>query len=115
MLQAASSIREIDESAWQDLLDRFTTPPPSPLADTGNRVAAVVRSMCELRDEWLHASADKGRAASVELLRNLRRHAIESGAAQDTDVVAVLDRLLAAMGSGDAALVGAIPPGGGCS
>ncbi len=59
----------------------------------------VVRSTCGLRGTWLAADV-AGRDAAVAELNSLRRHAVETGLDRDTDVVAVIDRLLAAMTAG---------------
>ena len=111
---AASSISQIDEAAWQDLRRPFREPAAASSADAADGLPSVVRSMCELRGEWLAAGGGGGGAESGQL-KDLRRHAVETGLDQDSDIVAVLDRLLAAMAAGDAATVRSIPEGGACA
>ena len=110
------AIREVDESMWQDVLDEGAPrerPVSSSLVEEGQRTTEIARSMCRVRTRWLGGDV-AARALAVEELRNLRRHGLEVGLDRNTDLVAVMDRLLAAMAAGDSAKVRTIPEGGAC-
>ena len=113
----ARSVKEIDEGEWQDLLARFRSPSPStadaaPIGPSPHEQARF--ELCTLRGAWLAGNAgEAGRAEVVSDVRALRARAAAQGLDRDSDIVVVLDDLLAAMQSGDPQAVRSIP-GGGC-
>ena len=116
VLDVAGAIREASAAQWEAVLDRGAAVAGAGAGSRGaspDQAAATVEALCRLRGEWLAADTG-GRAEGEGLLRNLRRHAVEVGLDRNTDLVAVLDRLLAAMAAGDAARVRSIPEGGAC-
>ena len=114
-LAAAQSVEEIDEGAWRELVARFEPAPP-PSGDTAgpHRHEEVAATLCQLRDAWLAAPAGgPARADAVTRLGELRATAVAERLERDSDIVVVIDDLVAAMGAGDVDTVRSTP-GGGC-
>jgi hypothetical protein len=114
-LAAAQSLEEIDEEAWRELLARFAAATPTgDDAEGPGRHEKVAATLCELRAAWLAASgSDRARSDALDRLGELRATAVAEGLDRDSDIVVVIDDLVAAMAAGDADAVRSIP-GGGC-
>lgn len=105
LVAAAESLRAANDDEWAKLLAFARPPEPGQSSANFAATAHLGQTRCLLRDKWL-ASGDRATrdAAALELSDLIVRYRAE-GVEPNGDIFVVVDRLTAAMRSGDVAAV----------
>lgn len=108
LVAAAESLRLADDEEWARLLATVGPEEPGQSPDNMQAISTLGRTRCLLRDKWLSAEGSGDRASRDAALRELSglidRYRAE-GVQPNGDIFVVVDRLVAAMQSGDVAAV----------
>lgn len=108
LVAAAESLREADDEEWTRLLATVRPEQPGQSPANMDAIATLGHARCALREKWLAADDAGDRASRDAAMRELSglvdRYRAE-GVQPNGDIFIVVDRLVAAMQSGDAAAV----------
>ena len=110
---ALASIEEVDEAEWEALVAKTNTATTNRPTDSGPPTAAseaesphttFLAELCKASSVWLHAidAGDTGGRDSVAAdLHSLRDKGKAAGLGQDSDIILIADRIVAAVDAGD--------------
>ena len=104
VVAAAESLRVADDEEWARLLAVVGPEQPGQSAANTEAITTLGRTRCAIRDKWL-AGDGTGREAAVRELSDLIARYRAEGVEPNGDIFLVVDRLVAAMRSGDVAAV----------
>jgi hypothetical protein len=104
LVAAAESLRLADDEEWARILATVGPAEPGQSSANMQAIANLGRTRCALRDKWLAADG-AGRDAALRELSGLVDRYRAEGVQPNGDIFIVVDRLVAAMRSGD---VGAV-------